>query len=125
MQWGKSIDIKEACAKIIMDIAKGVLPAVTDSEVLQEILYRYWHIKQLEKGLQVFADFERLMPTILSISRNDLTGAAQILLAHPQLAPRDALHIAVMKNNDIDTIYSTDTDFDIIGEIKRVDPLKL
>jgi predicted nucleic acid-binding protein len=38
---GKSHHLKEPCQRVILAIAKGELNAVTDTEVFQEILYRY------------------------------------------------------------------------------------
>jgi predicted nucleic acid-binding protein len=122
---GREHRYKEPCARIIMEIARGKIGAVTDAEVLQEILYRYWHIGELEKGLQVFRDFEALMPQIYEITRSALVTAAAILQQHSHISPRDALHVAVMKSWGIETIYSTDADFDAIEGIERVDPLKL
>jgi len=122
---GKEHRYKEPCAKIIMEIAQGKIGAVTDAEVLQEILYRYWHIGELEKGLQVFQDFEALMPQVYEITRSDLVAAAGILGEYPRISPRDALHVAVMRKAGIRTIYSTDTDFDTIEGIERMDPLEL
>jgi len=41
------------------------------------------------------------------------------------ITSRDAIHAATMMNNGIKEIISTDPHFDLIHEIKRIDPLKL
>lgn len=122
---GRPHKYKEACARIIVGISEGKIPAVTDSEILQEILYRYWYIRELEKGLQVFEDFQNLVPKIFPIGREDLVESAQILRKNIPISPRDALHAAVMKKNGVNSILSTDTHFDLILGIQRKDPLTI
>lgn len=41
---------KKPAEEILIKIAKNQLKAVTNSEVLQEILYRYYAIKEPKKG---------------------------------------------------------------------------
>lgn len=120
---GREHKYKSSCAKIIMGISEGKIPGVIDCEVLQELLYRYWHIGELEKGLEVFEYFQSLIPKILEINRSDLVTAAQILKENSLISPRNAIHIAVMKNNKINLICTTDSHFDKIEGIKRKDPL--
>ncbi|TET08540.1 PIN domain-containing protein [Candidatus Aerophobetes bacterium] len=120
---GRPHKYKSSCAKIIMGISEGKIPGVIDCEVLQELLYRYWHIGELEKGLEVFECFQSLIPKILEINRSDLVTAAQILKENSLISPRDAIHIAVMKNNKINLICTTDSHFDKIEGIERKDPL--
>jgi len=38
---------------------------------------------------------------------------------------RDLIHAAVMLTNGIECIISTDAHFDLIKEVKRLDPVKL
>lgn len=40
---GKSSPYKEPCKEILAQIALGMLDGVTDVEVFQEILYRYYY----------------------------------------------------------------------------------
>jgi len=122
---GRPHKYKEACARIIVSISEGKIPAVTDSEILQEILYRYWYIRELEKGLQVFEDFQNLVPKIFPIGREDLIESAEILRKNIPISPRDALHAAVMRKNGVNSILSSDTHFDLIPGIQRKDPLTI
>jgi len=66
-----------------------------------------------------------LIPQIYNVTRSDLVIAAGLLGKYPQISPRDALHVAVMRRAGIKTIYSTDTDFDAIEGIERVEPVEL
>ncbi|MBI4743452.1 MAG: type II toxin-antitoxin system VapC family toxin [Actinobacteria bacterium] len=122
---GKEHKYKNPCLNILKRISDGEIDAVSDSEVLQEILYRYWSIRKLDKGFQVFSDFDKLIPIILRVDRKDLLLARDFLEKYPKIKPRDAIHAAVMLNNKIDTTISTDNDFKQIKEIKRIDPLQI
>lgn len=122
---GKEHSYKTPCTRIINAIAKEELQAIIDTEVIQEILYRYSHIKQKEKGIKIAKDILLLVPEVLSIKKNDIKLAIEIFDKYPYIKSRDALHTAVMVNNGIKTILSTDKDFDNIDEIKRIDPLNL
>lgn len=118
---GREHPLKKPALNIIAKIQSGELDAVSSVEVLQEILYRYWSIGELQKGCQVFDDFETLIPAILEVKRDDLLLAKSLVLKHGRVNPRDALHAAVMKNRKISTIISADRDFDLIPGIKRKD----
>lgn len=114
---------KNPCLSVIKKILEGEITAVSDAEVLQEILYRYWHIGELTKGIQVFNDFIEIIPTILDVRRPDLLRARDLLKRHPQIKPRDAVHAAILLNHQIETIISTDAHFDQIRGLTRDDPL--
>jgi len=73
----------------------------------------------------VFEDFQNLVPKIFPIGREDLIESAQILRENFPVSPRDALHVAVMRNNGVNSILSTDTHFDLIPRIQRKDPLTM
>lgn len=118
---GRDHPLKKPAIIILSKIYSGEFEAVSSSEVLQEILYRYWSIDELDKGCQVFNDFISLIPFILEIKSADLILAKTLLLKYRQLKPRNAVHAAVMKNNKISTIISADKDFDQIPGIKRKD----
>ena len=58
---GASHPLKKPSQRVILAIATGEIDAVTDTEVFQEILYRYIHISEREKGFKVFDHFHRIM----------------------------------------------------------------
>ncbi len=121
---GKEHLYKNPCAKIINAIAKEELQSIIDTEVVQEILYRYSHIKQKEKGIKVANNILLLVPEILPITKNDIKLAVEIFDKYHDIKSRDAIHMAVMINNGLKIILSTDKDFDKIKEIQRIAPLK-
>jgi predicted nucleic acid-binding protein len=85
----------------------------------------HWSIGKLDAGLQVFSDFNDLVPTILDVSKRDALMARKLLKRYPRIKPSDAIHAAVMGNNGINNIISTDVDFDIVKEVKRIDSIAM
>ena len=108
---------------VITAIATGQLNAVTDAEVLQEILYRYLHIGEREKGFRVFDHFRRIMlGHILPVEDADVQRAREFAERYSALSPRDLIHLAVMVRYRIREILTADTGFDMVQEIRRMAP---
>jgi predicted nucleic acid-binding protein len=55
----------------------------------------------------------------------DTDKALEILKRVNGITSRDAVHSATMIHNGIKEIISTDPHFELIQEIKRIDPIKL
>lgn len=115
--------LREPSQRVIMAIATGQLDAVTDAEVFQEILYRYLHIGEREKGFKVFDHFYRIMAgRILSIDDADVQQARNLAERYATLSARDVIHLGVMRRHQLRDIITADTGFDAIEEIRRLDP---
>jgi predicted nucleic acid-binding protein len=99
------------------------IEAATSTEVLQEILYRYAAIGRRDLGGHVYDLFVELCPTILPVTVAETDRARELLDLSANLSPRDALHVAVMLNHDIDRIATFDKAFDDIPGIARL-PLR-
>ena len=120
---GTTHPLREPSQRVIKAIAAGQLDALTDAEVFQEILYRYLHIGEREKGFRVFDLFYRIMlGNILPIEDMAIQLARELAEQYPAMSPRDLIHLAVMLRQNIQTIISTDTGFDSAKEIRRIDP---
>jgi len=52
----------------------------------------------------------------------DLEHALDLFAGHPSLDMRDALHAAVARRVGLESIVTTDTDFDGVAGLRRVDP---
>jgi len=115
--------LKEPCQKVILAIASGEIDAITDTEVFQEILYRYIHIGKREIGIKLFDHFHRIMlGRILPIEEQDILLTRELAEKLTHLSPRDLIHLAVMKRAGIKEIITTDKGFDNIPEIRRIHP---
>lgn len=124
---GKDHPYKESCSWIMAEIAGGRLAVATDTEVIQEILYRYGAIKRWETGVVMANALMALLPEIYPVDRAAIRRAVNLFQTYGPagVTARDALHVAVMLNKNLTEILSTDSHFDHIEEIKRLDPKTL
>ena len=85
--------------------------AVTNAEVLQEILHRYSHIGIPEKGFEIFDLILSLGLQVLPIEVIDLARARSFMQEDSSLSSRDAIHLGVMHNHGISRIATYDKGF--------------
>ena len=122
---GREHVYRKPCQKLIKAIGEGKLSAVTDSEVFQEILYRYYHIKEMAFGYTVFDLFLSVMSgRIYPVGQAEITLALDLSERYGNLSPRDSIHLAVMKSKNINDILTTDRGFSQIEDIVTYDPRK-
>lgn len=120
---------KESCAGIILSIAdrsfwRNFGIPVTDTEVFQEILYRYALTGKWETGIAVCRDFLALGLELLPIGSHEVEKVLELAQAYKGagIPPRDLIHTAVMINHGIEKIISVDSHFELIREVRRIDP---
>lgn len=113
---------KEPSIGLLRKVANGGLDAVIDTEILQEILYRYWHLKILDQVITLVNRVVHTIPVILPVTKLDALLSTTLLAEHPPIEPRDAIHAAIMLNHGISQIYSYDRHFDSIPGINRLEP---
>ncbi len=70
------------------------------------------------EGTTIFFTLKNL--ELINIDSLVISKAVEIY-KNQNLAPRDAIHLAAMQTKNIKTIMSSDSDFDKIKEIKRID----
>lgn len=129
---GKDHRYKKPCTNLILKIADGSFEVnigtpLIDSEVFQEILYRYALVGEWPTALSVCRDVYALGMEILAVGGSEVRKLMELTekYLNSKIAPRDLLHAAVMLTNGIKKIVSTDSHFDVIKEISRLDPAKL
>jgi hypothetical protein len=93
---------------------------VSDVEVLQEILHRYVAIERRDAIQPAFETLLGVVDEVFDVVLADAQRAKDILLAHPRLSARDALHVAVMEPHGVERILTFDTGFDQVPGIARV-----
>jgi hypothetical protein len=93
---------------------------VTSAEVLQEILHRYAAINRRDALQPAFDAILGVVDEVLPVTRNDVERAKDLLLGHPSLSARDALHVAVMQRQEVAQVMSFDAGFDGIPGVTRV-----
>ena len=129
---GRKHQYKSACARIISAIADGsfhrnVGAPVTDTEVFQEILYRYALVGKWQTGIVVCKHLLELGLEIVPISSDEVPTMISLAEAYKDkaISPRDLVHVSVMMNHGINKIVSVDSHFDLIREVIRIDPQEL
>ncbi len=77
---------------------------------MQEILYLGFYKKEIDKSLFIAENVIELLDegSILPVSVKDISLASQLLNKYRNIEPRDAIHLAVMKNNNIEIICTAD-----------------
>ncbi len=121
---GTDHPLREPCRHALERAVARRAPLVTDSEVLQEILYCYFAIRRPEVADVVYRAATRICIEVLPVAETHTARALQMLLDRTGLSPRDAIHVATMVSAGIRRILSTDTHFDGLGEVERLDPAK-
>ena len=95
---------------------------VTDAEVLQEILHRYSAIDRLDAISPAFQAILGVVDEVFAVQLPDVERAKNILLSTKRLSARDAVHLAIMERNQVETILSFDSGFDDYPGITRLAP---
>lgn len=123
---GTEHELKIPCRWIMEEVVEGHLQACIDTEIIQEILYRYGAIHQWKIGARIASNLLDIIPTIYSVTPDDSDHTIELFeVLGPQGIPaRDCIHAAVMKMHGISKILSTDRHFDSIGGVSRMDPLE-
>ena len=120
---GKDEAYQESCRRAIgATIEQGTM-LTTSAEVLQEILHYYGARRRPASARAVYEAATDICAEILPITERQTARALGVLVEHPGLPARDALHVATMETHGIERLLSADRDFDRIETIRRVDPL--
>lgn len=93
---------------------------VTDAEVFQEILHRYTHLNRRDAIQPAFDALLGVADEVLAVDLPGVERAKTIVLGHPRLSARDAVHLAVMERHGITSILSFDAGFDGYPGVFRV-----
>ena len=119
---GSDHPLREPCRRALTKAIDQEVSLVTNAEVLQEILHCYFSIGRPETARTVHRSTIDLCDEVLPIEARHTTRALELLLEHPDLTPRDAVHVASMEYHGLELLLSTDRDFDGLSQIERIDP---
>ena len=109
---------------VLSQVASGSLHAFTATLTVDEVLWVIQkHASRDVAGKA--ADIFFITPNLDMVNVDQqIIGSATEIYKTTNLNPRDSIHIAVMKAKRIRTMMSTDTDFDSLPDVKRVDFLR-
>lgn len=93
---------------------------VTDVEVIQEILHRYVAIRRRDAIEPCVTVLLELADEVFDVDLESVLDARDLVLEHPGLSARDALHVAVMRRYGIRRILSFDAGFDDVPDMERL-----
>ncbi|MBN1582784.1 MAG: type II toxin-antitoxin system VapC family toxin [Anaerolineae bacterium] len=119
---GTEHPFRQPCQASLAKIVDEKMHALVSSEIHQEIMHRYISLGLPAKACQVSIKLETLIPTTLPVTVGDIHQSRRLVERYPKLQSRDLVHVAVMLNNGISHILSTDAHFDQVSEIRRIDP---
>ena len=122
---GRPHEYKEVCARLLKAFIEGQHEVTIDTELLQEVLFYFWRRNRASEGFQLFDAIVTGFPDPISVTGREARMARDVLEAYPHLQPRDAIHAAVVLNNGLEGIISTDRGFDPVPGLTRFDPREL
>ncbi len=117
---GRDHPLREPARRFLERVRSGELEGCTSTEVLQEILFRYAALKRLDLARQVYELFVLLCPVVYPVTLADTDRAKELVCAGGGIGVREAIHAAVMLNNDIREIATFDAGFDLIRQVRRL-----
>ena len=117
---GADHPLREPARRFLGQVRSGEIEACTSTEVLREILYRYVGLRRLDLARQVYDLFVQLCPTVYAVTLADTDRARDLATERDEISVRDAVHAAVMLNNDVREIATFDQGFDRIPEVDRI-----
>lgn len=109
-------DAQRLLEKLISDRQR----LVTNADVLQEILHRYVAINRRDAIQPAFDALLGIVDQVFPVEQIAVERAKEIVMGHPKMSARDALHLAVMEAQDVDQILSFDSGFDAFPGITRL-----
>jgi predicted nucleic acid-binding protein len=122
---GSDHPYRTACQEVLRRIAGGRIDGITNTEVVQELVYVLERRGRRADGLRLARKVMALFPSLLPVTAADMRTACDLLERHPGVSPRDAIHAATMLGNHIGRIVTTDRHFDLFPGIERLDPLDM
>src|ERR1700722_16677352 len=117
---GREHPLREPSRRFLRRVRDGKVDACTSTEVLQEILYRYSSLGRLDLAAEVYDLFVEVCPVVLGVTLADPDRARDLVARAVGPSARDAVHAAVMLNNDIEWIATFDAGFDDIAGVRRM-----
>ena len=110
------VDAQQLLEKLVSERER----LVTDAEVLQEISHRYVAIDRRDAIQPAFDALLGIVDDVLSVDRAAAVRAKEIVLGHPRISARDAVHLAIMEQYEIQRILTFDSGFDGFPGVMRL-----
>ena len=112
--------LKAASQRVLERVGDGELEAVSNTEVLQEILYVLSRRGARETGIALARHTAELLGGLFPVTEADISIACDLMERYSALPTRDAIHAATMLNNGISDIITSDDHFDAVRGIRHL-----
>ncbi len=120
---GSDAPYREACRRALLAATEQGTMLITSTEVLQEILHYHTARRRPDDARTVYQAVTDICDEILPVTENHTARSLELLVRHPGLSARAALHVATMEACGVERLLSADRYFDQIDSVTRVDPL--
>jgi predicted nucleic acid-binding protein len=112
----------EPCRRVVAMAGEGRLRPEAPADIVQEILHH--RTRRLGDRQQAAADARAAakLCRLHGVLPQDALEAIELFAGSSRLSARDAVFVAVAARHDLQEIVSTDTDFDGLERLRRVDP---
>jgi predicted nucleic acid-binding protein len=114
--------LREPSRRILSRIGDGDLDGVISVEVIQEILHRFVRIRRPETGYAQASEAMDIFAPVLPITHALMRRVPDLATKYPSLDARDLVHVATCIHEGIAEIISPDRAFDVVAELRRIDP---
>ena len=111
----------ESCTRVLRDIQEGKVHAIASALIVAEVANTMRRAGRA-KGMERVAAAMTSMPIRFYEVTDALALEGVRLARESDLSPFDGIHAATMLAAKVQTIVSTDTDFDRLGAVRRIDP---
>lgn len=114
---------RDPCRAILEQMQEGRLSGELSIELIHEFAYvRSRRGVSRQSAAESARDVARMAP-VHKVASNDIERALDLWCKYERLDMRDAIFAAQAMNRGIQSIVSTDKDFDAIEGLTRVDPM--
>jgi predicted nucleic acid-binding protein len=114
--------LRSASVRLLTLVAKHPEDFTVDLEVIQEVLHVYARRGERVKAVSMVELILGLFPDPIAVGAGEIRFAAQLLVEHPRLSARDAIHAAVVLHHGLDAIVTADRDFAAVPGLRSLDP---
>jgi predicted nucleic acid-binding protein len=122
---GSSHLYKAPCRLLLARMAETSQGYNIDVEMLKEIMHVYNSRGGRAFGFAIFDTLPDLFHDSFPISRSEMVLARRISESYPGLSLRDAIHAAVVTDQDLEGIVTTETSFSQVRGLTVFDPSEL
>jgi len=122
---GAEHPLKAPCAAVLQMAVDGQIDIVIDAEIIQEVLHRYGALQRWETAQTVAEGLLALASVVFPVGEAEMWRTVHLFERHAPagIRARDLLHVAVMQENGLSQIISTDAHFDRVEGITRLHPV--